>query len=151
MIMNCTCSACKQLKPEENFTTCLVMVGEVEQLHATFAERLRAALGPVPGRGFPRISRMRPGQTRFTLTDVAGNSVIYIKRGEEDEATAEEQQAPRPDPLAAALALAARLRDFKNDDAAAARARSTPRWPGTTSLRSTMPACCWRASSWPRR
>jgi hypothetical protein len=112
----------KQLNPEENFTTCLILVGEVEQLHATFAERLKAVLGRVPGRGFPRISRMRPGQTRFTLTDVAGNSVIYIKRGEEDEAAAEEYKRTELNPLQRALAVAARLRDYKNDDAGAAKA-----------------------------
>ncbi len=112
----------KQLNPEDNFTTCIVLVGEVEQLHATFAARLKAALGRVPGRDFPRISRMRPGQTRFTLTDVAGNSVIYIKRGEEDEAAAEEYKRADLPPLQRALAVAARLRDFKNDDAAAAKA-----------------------------
>lgn len=112
----------KQLKPEDNFTTCLVLVTEVEQLHATFAERLKVALGRVPGRGFPRISRMRPGQTRFTLTDVAGNSIIYIKRGEEDEAAAEEYKQAGLNPLQRALAVAARLRDFKNDDKAAAKA-----------------------------
>jgi hypothetical protein len=112
----------KQLNPEENFTGCLVMVTEVEQLHATFAERLRTALGRVPGRGFPRISRMRPGQTRFTLTDVAGNSIIYIKRGPEDEVAADEYKRTDLPPLQRALAVAARLRDFHNDDAAAAKA-----------------------------
>jgi hypothetical protein len=112
----------KQLNPEDNFTVCLVMVAEVEQLHATFAGRLKAALGKVPGRGFPRISRMRPGQTRFTLTDVAGNSVNYIKRGLEDEAAAEEYKRTDLPPLQRALAVAARLRDFHNDDAAAAKA-----------------------------
>lgn len=112
----------KQLNPADNFTTCLVIVAEVEQLHATFAERLKAALGRVPGRGLPRISRMRPRQTRFTVTDVAGNSVIYIKRGPEDETAAEEYKRTDLPPLQRALAVATRLRDFHNDDAAAAKA-----------------------------
>lgn len=111
----------KGLNPDDNFTTCLVIVPEVETLHETFAGRLKAALGRVPGRGLPRISRMQPGQTRFTLTDVAGNSVIFIKRGEEDEAAAEEYKQAGLTPLQRALAVAARLRDFKNDDAAAAK------------------------------
>jgi hypothetical protein len=64
---------------------------------------------------------MRPGQTRFTLTDVAGNSIIYIKRGPEDEAAAEEYKRTDLPPLQRALAVAARLRDFHNDDAAAAK------------------------------
>lgn len=112
----------KQLNPQDNFTICLIMTPEVEQLHRIFAERLRAALGRVPGSGLPRISRMRPGQTRFTLTDVAGNSVIYIKRGGEDEAAAEEYKREGLTSLQRALAVAARLRDFHNDDAAAAKA-----------------------------
>lgn len=111
-----------QLRPEDNYSTCLVIVAEVEPLHALFAERLRASLGRVPNKGFPRISRMKPGQTRFTLTDVAGNSVIFIRRGVEDETAAEEYKQAGLTPLQRALAVAARLRDFKNDDAAAAKA-----------------------------
>lgn len=112
----------KQLKPEENYSTCLVIVGEVEPLHALFVERLRASLGRVPNRGIPRISRMKPGQTRFTLTDVAGNSVIFIRRGVADEAAADEYKQAGLTPLQRALAVATRLRDFQNDDAAAAKA-----------------------------
>lgn len=112
----------KQLRPEDNYSTCLVIVPEVEPLHALFVERLRASLGRVPNRGFPRISRMKPGQTRFTLTDVAGNSVIFIRRGVEDEAAAEEYKQAGLTPLQRTLAVAARLRDFQNDDAAAAKA-----------------------------
>jgi len=110
-----------QLAPEANYSGCLVLVAEVEELHRTFAERLRTALGKVPGRGFPRISRMRPGQTRFTLTDVAGNSVIFIKHGDEDAKAAEAYTEPGQTPLAKALRVAERLRDFKGDDAAAAK------------------------------
>lgn len=111
----------KQLAPEANFSTCLVLVAEVEQPHRTFSARLRAALGRAPGQGFPRISRMRPGQTRFTLTDVAGNSIIFIKQGDEDAEAAEAYTKPGQTPLNKALRVAERLRDFKNDDAAAAK------------------------------
>jgi hypothetical protein len=111
----------KRLEPEGNFTTCLVIVSEVEQLHALYAGRLNEELGRAPYRGLPRLSRMRPGQTRFTVTDVAGNSVIFVKRGgEDDEAAAEYKQAGLT-PLQRALALAERERDFKTDDAGAAR------------------------------
>jgi hypothetical protein len=112
----------KQLRPQDNFSTCLVIVPEVEQLHQAFSDRMRESLGKVPSKGFPRISRMRPSQSRFTLTDVAGNSVIFIKRGGEDmEASAPDEQ-PGQTPLQRAITLAARLRDFKHDDAAAAKA-----------------------------
>lgn len=111
----------KDLKPHENFSTCLVIVAEVEQLHHTFAERLRTHLGKLPITGFPRIARMKPGQSRFTLTDIAGNSVIFIKRGDEDAAAADAYKQPDQTPLQRAINTAARLRDFKGDDAAAAR------------------------------
>jgi hypothetical protein len=111
----------KRLAPQDNFSTCLVIVPDVEMLHAEFAERLRNALGKVPGKDFPRITRVRPGQTRFTLTDNAGNSVIFVKRGGEDAAAAEAYKQPGQTPLSRAVNLAARLRDFKNDDAMAAK------------------------------
>lgn len=111
----------KQLKPQDNFSTCLIIVPEVENLHALFVERLKSHLGKVPAKGFPRISRMKPKQTRFTLTDIAGNSIIYIKRGKEDETASEEYLQPGQTSLQKALSTAARLRDFKNDDVAAAK------------------------------
>jgi hypothetical protein len=112
----------KRLNPHENFSGCIVVVPDVEQLHRTFAERLRQSMGKVPNKGFPRITRMKPAQTRFTLTDVAGNSVIYVKRGGEDHAAAEAYKAAGQTPLQKALNAAGRLRDFKNDDAMAAKA-----------------------------
>jgi hypothetical protein len=112
----------KRVEPEDNFTTCLVIVAEVEQLHALYAARLERSLGRAPYRGLPRLSRMRPGQTRFTVTDVAGNSVIFVKRGREDDEAAAEYKRPGQTPLQRTVALAERMRDFKNDDAGAARA-----------------------------
>ena len=112
----------KRLEPEHNFTTCLVIVAEVEQLHAVYAARLGESLDRAPYRGLPRLSRMRPGQKRFTITDVAGNSVIFVKRGQADDEAASECKRPGQTPLQRAVALAERMRDFKNDDASAARA-----------------------------
>lgn len=112
----------KRLDPKHNFTTCLVIVAEVEQLHALYAARLNESLGRAPYRSLPRLSRMRPGQTRFTVTDVAGNSVIFVKRGREDDEAAEDYKRPGLTPLQRTVALAERMREFKNDDAGAARA-----------------------------
>ena len=112
----------KRLEPKNNFTTCLVILAEVEQLHASYAALLSESLGRAPYRGLPRMSRMRPGQTRFTVTDVAGNSVIFVKRGRADEEAAAEYKRPGQTPLQRAVALAERMRDFRNDDAGAARA-----------------------------
>ena len=110
-----------QLRPEENFTTCLVVVTEVELLHALYLARLQDHLGRSVYRGLPRMSRMRPGQTRFTVTDVSGNSVIFVRRGGEDDEAAEQYKRADLTPLQRAVALAERERDFKTDDSAAAR------------------------------
>lgn len=109
------------LKPEESYSTCLVLVPEVEHLHEVYSGALRQLYGRLPVRGFPRISRMRPGQTRFTAVDPSGNSVIYIKR---EEPQAEDSLPKKNVPLSRmdkALALAATLRDSKGDDVAAAK------------------------------
>jgi len=111
----------KGLKPEANFSTCLIIVPEVEELHAVFLQRLRNHLGKTPSKGFPRISRMKPRQTRFTLTDVSGNSIIFIKHGKEDETVSQAYKQAGQTPLQKSLNTAIRLRDFHNDDAAAAK------------------------------
>lgn len=109
------------LEPTAAFSTCLVLVPEVEGLHGTFAANLREALGRVPMTGLPRLSRMRPGQTRFTVTDPNGNAVIFIKAGDKDEEAAQAYMKPGLTRLQRALHAAARLRDYKLDDVAAAK------------------------------
>lgn len=112
----------KGLDPAANFTTCLVMVPSVEELHAEFSDALRRALGRSPAKGLPRISRMRPGQTRFTLTDPNGTSVIFIKHGPQDEEAAQAYMDPTLTPLQRAIKVAERLRDYRLDDQGAAKA-----------------------------
>lgn len=82
------------LKPEAAYSTCLVIVAEVERLHASFASSLRRALGKLPSCGFPRISRMKPGQSRFTVVDPAGNSVIYIRADAADDYDESQSEEP---------------------------------------------------------
>src|SRR5262245_46334495 len=106
----------KGLKPASAYSTCLVIVGDVESLHATFAEGLRRGYGRLPITGFPRITRMRKGQSRFTVVDPSGNSVIFIRRDEPQEKPYEGLSA-----LAKAIEAAGYLRDSKNDEAAAAK------------------------------
>lgn len=110
----------KGLKPSEAYTTCLVIVPEVERLHQVFAEALRSALGRLPSSGLPRISRMKKGQSRFTVVDPAGNSVIFIRRDAPDDYD-EGKRPHSTSGLGKALRAAARLRDFKGDDLAAAK------------------------------
>ncbi|HJW48806.1 MAG TPA: VOC family protein [Candidatus Limnocylindria bacterium] len=113
-----------RLDPAAAYSTCLIIVAEVEDLHELFATALRTAYGKLPIAGIPRITRMRMGQSRFTIVDPAGNSLIFIRRagsdatedGYEDGPVAEAESK-----LALAIRTAARLRDFKTDDAMAAK------------------------------
>lgn len=107
------------LDPATAYSTCLLMVAEVEQLHGEFAEQLRSQLGRAPFTGMPRLTRMRPGQTRFTLVDPCGNSIIFIRHGEPNPHT--EARPVELSPLGRSLRAAEILRDFKNDDAQAAK------------------------------
>ncbi|SEJ04508.1 hypothetical protein SAMN05216327_105446 [Dyadobacter sp. SG02] len=104
---------------EKGYTGCLIMVQDVGQVHADFSNALKAQLGKVPNTGVPRISRMRPGQSRFTITDVSENAVIVIQIGEKDQVEYEDADPATLTPLQKAISLALRLRDFKEDFPAA--------------------------------
>lgn len=106
---------------EAGYTGCLIMVQDVVKVHTEFCAALKARLGRVPVTGIPRISRMRPGQSRFTVTDVSENSVIVIQIGEKDQVEYEDADPATLTPLQKAISLALRLRDFKEDYRAAAK------------------------------
>ncbi|RKH58235.1 bleomycin resistance protein [Corallococcus aberystwythensis] len=109
----------KGLDPQKAFSSCLIIVDEVEALHARFLASLRKAYGRLPLRGLPRMTRMKKGQTRFTVVDPSGNSLMFIRR---DEPAGYGDDADAPTSLLGnALKTARRLRDFKGDDAAAAK------------------------------
>jgi hypothetical protein len=72
----------KDLDPKKAFSTCLVIVPEVASYHRAFADALRGKYGRVPTTGIPRITRFRKGQSRFTVVDPSGNSIIYVRRDE---------------------------------------------------------------------
>jgi catechol 2,3-dioxygenase-like lactoylglutathione lyase family enzyme len=110
----------KKLDPAKTFSSCLVMVDEVSGPHRAFIDGLRRAYGRVPTAGFPRITRLRPGQSRFGVFDPAGNSIIFIARDEPDM-TYDDEPVERSR-LAQALDTAVWLRDLKGfDDVAAAK------------------------------
>ena len=112
----------KWLKPEENPYGCLVMVTDVEAVHQNFSKALKGKLGRVPNKGLPRITRLRPGQTRFTVTDPSGNWVTFIKFGDEDEEIAvNSEQRGEQSPLEFAISRATRFREFKLDLSGAAK------------------------------
>ena len=113
----------KGLDPSAAYSTCLIIVSEVEDLHGKFAGALGNEYGRVPIAGIPRITRMRKGQSRFTIVDPAGNSLIFIRRARADstEGSYEDGREATGSKMELAIKTAARLRDFKTDDAMAAK------------------------------
>ncbi|MGH3778749.1 MAG: glyoxalase [Pseudonocardiaceae bacterium] len=107
--------------PTKAFSTCLVMVQEVEGPHRAFVDSLKQAFGKLPTAGFPRITRLRKGYSRFAVFDPAGNSIIFIARDAPETSYDEEPEQGRSR-LAQALDTAVWLRDLKgHDDVKAAR------------------------------
>lgn len=103
------------------YTGCLVSVADAATVYNEFADRFKQHTGKVPHTGIPRISRMKPGATRFTLTDASGNSVIFVSNGGQDQDDWEEADDQDQSRMKRALALAKRFRDYKNDDTMAAQ------------------------------
>lgn len=103
---------------EENSGGFLVFVDDAAPFHARFVEGLQRCYGRVPVAGLPRITRLRPGQSRFCLYDPSGNCVIVINR---DEPEIEYGGSSALSGLAKAHDNARIFRDFKNDDVLAAR------------------------------
>ena len=99
---------------------CLVMVDAVAPYHAAFSAAMRRTYGKVLAKGQPRMTRYRPGASRFTVVDPSGNTIIFIQRDEPTEL--EYGGSKRLRGLARVLDNARILREFKNDDRAAWRA-----------------------------
>lgn len=111
----------KGLDPaREESGSCLVMVDAVAPYHAAFVAAMRRVHGKMLSSGLPRITRYRPGASRFTLIDPSGNSIIFIQRNEPAEL--EYGGSKKLMGLAKALDNARILREFKNDDLQAFRA-----------------------------
>ena len=70
---------------QENTGGCLVMVDTVAPYHAAFTEAMRRTYGKMLAKGLPRITRYRPGASRFTVMDPSGNSIVFIQRDEPTE------------------------------------------------------------------
>ncbi|CAL9571736.1 hypothetical protein SUDANB121_04881 [Nocardiopsis dassonvillei] len=98
---------------------CLVMVDDIAAYHAALVASARAARGRVPVRGLPRITRYRPGASRFTVMDPSGNMIIFIQRDEPEELEYGGSESLQG--LAKVLDGARILRDFKLDERAAWR------------------------------
>lgn len=104
---------------EENTGGFLALVDDVTPFHTRFVDAARARSGRLPVTGLPRMTRLRPGQTRFCVYDPSGNCIIFINR---DEPDVEYGGSSRLCGLAKAHDNVRIFRDFKNDDALAARA-----------------------------
>ncbi|WP_197684006.1 VOC family protein [Allokutzneria albata] len=104
----------------ENTGGCLVMVDSVAPYYAALSEAMRKAYGKVLAKGLPRITRFRPGASRFTVVDPSGNSIVFIQRDEPWEL--EYGGSKHFQGLARVLDNARILREFKDDDRAALRA-----------------------------
>jgi hypothetical protein len=111
----------KGLNPNESPYGCMILVGDVVAVHQEFSKAFKARLGRVPNKGIPRITRMRPKQTRFTVYDPSGNWVIFIQIGEEDSAVTERSEDTSLVGLEKAIAKAIRFREFKEEPENAAK------------------------------
>ncbi|MDR7131864.1 hypothetical protein J2X69_004229 [Algoriphagus sp. 4150] len=114
----------KGMEAESNLDSgCLVQISDIEYVYKEFTTSFKEHLGKVPNSGIPRISRMKPGATRFSLTDVSGNYIIFIdqEKMEADQKTYEKADDKNQSPLRKAIATAIRFRDYKEDDKAAAK------------------------------
>ncbi len=68
----------KGYEPANSYSTCYVMVSDIDALYADFREGLKRSLGRVPTRGMPRIGAlgdMSYGVRQFLLTDPGGNII----------------------------------------------------------------------------
>lgn len=110
----------KGMDVTKNEDGCLVMVSDARSVYKEFAQKLKENLGRVPHSGIPRISRMKPETTRFTLMDVSGNCVIFILDDEKDEEIYKKADDTNQTPLQKSIATAIRFRDFKEDEKEAA-------------------------------
>ena len=155
----------KALEPADSYSTCYVLVSDVDTLYQAFTDGLRAALGRVPSRGIPRINPLKDmsyGVRQFIVVDPGGN---YIRIGQ---------------PIATRPALTTRdgrttgtgarsgddARRLRSSTRRPRRRSSTPRWHPTRRRRPRSglePSSCARTSptgwtnpnrrgrGWPRR
>jgi hypothetical protein len=101
--------------PEHSYGSAIVVVPDADALYASFARRLRAALGKLPSAGIPRIlrPRKRHGTVRgFSVVDPGGNWLRISTIGD----TEEEASADTSTGLARVIDNAARHADARGDD-----------------------------------
>ena len=88
----------KGYEPADSYSTCYVLVSDVDTLYADFRAGLKQALGRVPSRGLPRIGPLRDmsyGVRQFLLTDPGGDIIRIGQPLEADDAAKTAQPTPR--------------------------------------------------------
>jgi hypothetical protein len=111
----------KGYEPANSYSTCYVMVSDVDGLYADFRAGLKQSLGRIPTRGMPRIGAigdMSYGVRQFLLTDPGGNIVRIGQPLEQADAVVPDEPLPR---LERALAAASLLLYSKVDPETTAR------------------------------
>ena len=110
----------KGYDPAGSYSTCYVMVTDIDHLYADFRAGLKQSLGRIPTRGIPRIGALKDmsyGVRQFLMTDPGGN---IIRIGQPLATAVPETDAPRSR-LQKALEAADLLMDSKADPEMAAR------------------------------
>ncbi|MBB5789712.1 VOC family protein [Jiangella mangrovi] len=113
-------------KPEESYSSCLVLVDDTEPLFEAFAAGLRSSFGKLPMSGFPRITRPRRRKNAgnlsgFSLIDPSGNWIRVMRDSPAGAAVAPVTTIDDGDKLTQAVANAVVLADSHGDVAQAAK------------------------------
>jgi catechol 2,3-dioxygenase-like lactoylglutathione lyase family enzyme len=110
--------------PGNSYGTVIVTVPDPDALYHAFASGLRAALGKLPVKGIPRVTRPRKRYGTvygFSVVDPGGNW-LRISKGTEAESSGDAAPAPeKTQGLVGVLAVATRLGDAHGDEAMALR------------------------------
>ncbi|MBZ0281358.1 MAG: VOC family protein [Anaerolineae bacterium] len=116
----------KEYDPAQSYSSCIVLVPDVEALRQTFVDGLRQYYGKLPAAGIPRITPLRDksdGGRGFNVIDPGGN---WIRISQKVEALKTESEAPKTSTrLAKVIEAAELLADSKGDYAAAAKLLDT--------------------------
>jgi hypothetical protein len=120
--------ALKQLTPASNYSTCYLIVTDIDHLYETCRAALKSLYNKVPLKGYPRINPLKDipayGVRQFIIVDPSGN---YVRIGQPIQKKdslifTENNTAPvTGSPLAKVYELGSRLADAHGDFETAAR------------------------------
>jgi predicted enzyme related to lactoylglutathione lyase len=119
----------KEHKPENNYSTCYLIVYDIDELYKSFTAGIKSLVGKLPVRGIPRINPLKDipsyGVRQFIVVDPGGN---YIRIGQpipkvDSLVYPENNNDPNfaGTPMEKAYELGSRLADGKGDLHAASK------------------------------